>query len=322
MCDPTPWFGTGTDATTRYRNSVDNANASLNMTYMESTLDGKPGAPHSYGGGDVIAPADGGAACGTFLQVIASAVNARNDAGAVAAHELPLDSTTTPSSARTWRRVTDAQANNTFGPWAAPQLTAHVPAQARVYIVPNGMNIPGLVRWFDRTSRTWVQGTGTGFSYDESDGWDSGILFQVPERGLLLCLYPVGARLKIQWMNVTVNQPTLGTAVTLSQTLTLSMPWSAACWCPHNNRIIVAGVSGDNAAAYEIEIPAVLSSPWPVTRAPFGPGQTFTPADPSVGIGVTWKKFHYDEKVRAIVYMPLAASEGDDRIWVYRPRFT
>ena len=56
VCDPTPWFGTGTDAQTQYDNSVRNANAFLNMTYMESTLDGKPGAPHSYGSGDIVGP--------------------------------------------------------------------------------------------------------------------------------------------------------------------------------------------------------------------------------------------------------------------------
>jgi len=322
VCDPTPWFGTGTDATTRYRNSVDNANAVLNLTYMESTIDGKPGAPHSYGCGDIVGPDDGGAACGTFTQVLSAAVNYRNDDGAVAAHELPFDSVSTPSSGRAWRRVTNATGTAGFGPSAAPFLTSFVAPQRRVYIATNGMQVPGSVRWFDRNSNTWVTGTGTGFSYDEADGWDSGIMFHVPSRGLLLCLYPVGARLKIQWMNVTAAQPTLGSAVTLSQTLTLSMPWSAACWCTHSERIIVAGVSGDNAAVYEIEIPSVLTSPWAVTRAPFGPGQTFTPADPSVGIGVTWKKFQYDEKLRAVVYMPLAASEGDDRIWVYRPRNT
>jgi hypothetical protein len=129
---------------------------------------------------------------------------------------------------------------------------------------------------------------------------------------------------KLQWMNVAagVTQPTVGSAVTLSQTITVDLPWSAICWCSHNSRLIVIGVAGDNSAAYEIEIPATLTNTWTVTRAPFGSGQTLVPADPALGYGATWKKFQYDEKVRSIVYMPLASADGDDRVWVYRPRNT
>ena len=46
------------------------------------------------------------------------------------------------------------------------------------------------------------------------------------------------------------------------------------------------------------------------------------PPDNAANYGITWKKFHYDEKVRAIVYMPLASPDADDTVWVYRPRFT
>ncbi len=320
VCDPTPWFGTGTDSNTRYRNSVDDANSKLNMAYMESVLDGKPGSPHSYGSGDIIGPEHGGATYGTFTQVFAAAVNYRNGGGVVAAHELPLDSMTDASSQRRWRRVTDSTGN--IGPWSAPMLTAFVGAQRRVYIATNGTGIPGRARWFDRNSRTWVIGAGTGFSYDDADGYDSGTMFYVPSRNLVLCMYPVGGQLQIEWMDVSVAQPAVGSRVVLSQRLNLALPWSAACWCSHNNRIIVAGVASDNTGLYEIEIPANPGSTWPVTRAPLPAGQTFAPLDPQFGYGLTWKKFQYDEKVRSIVYMPLAASEGDDKIWVYRPRFT
>jgi hypothetical protein len=321
VSDPTPWFGTGTDATTRARNSTADANALLSTPYMESTIDGKPGAPHSYGSGDIIGPEHGGAANGTLLQVIAAAVNYRNDAGAIAAHELRFDDTTSTSGARRWRRVTDAT-GSPFGPWSAPMLTAFVGPQNRVYIATNGMNVPGLVRWFDRTTSTWVRGSGVGFSYDEADGYDSGIMFHVPSLGMLVCMYPLQGHLKVEWMNVDVAQPTLGGAANLSQPLALSLPWSAGSWCTHSNRLIVAGVAGDSSAAYEVEIPRQLTDAWPVVRAPFSNGATFQPADPARGYGLTWKKFQYDEKLRAIVYMPLAAASGDDQVWVYRPRGT
>jgi len=325
VSDPTPWFGTGTDANTRYANSQEDANSKLNFTYMESTIDGQPGSPHSYYCGDIIGPEHGGATYGTLLQIASAAVNRRNDAGAIAAHEIRFDTLTLQTQAgsnRKWRRVTNNTPSFFGNGMGAPYYTAFVGTQQRVYFFSQGGGAPGIVRWFDRNTNAYVIGTGTGFSIDEMDGYDSGAVFWVPARDLLVCMYPVGGRLKVQWMSVTSSQPSVGPAVTLSQPLNLSLPWSAACWCPHSSRIIVAGVAGDNTAMYEIEIPSTLTSTWQVTRAPLGAGQTFAPADPTVDIGVTWKKFHYDERVRSIVYMPFANRDGDDRVWVYRPRNT
>ncbi len=118
-------------------------------------------------------------------------------------------------------------------------------------------------------------------------------------------------------------RPALGQAVQFVTPLAVSDPRSAACWCPLNDRILVAGVTGDATAVYEIAIPAQPGGgPWPVARAPLGAGQTLVPPDRQLDRGATWKKFHYDEKVRAIVYMPLASPDGDDTVWVYRPRGT
>jgi len=330
VCDPTPWFGS--TAASQTQNATGDANSKLNFDYMESTVgDGAPGSPHSYASGDIIGPANGGAACGTYIQVLAAAVNHANDGGAVAAHKLDFNDTFSASSTRRWQRVTNATGDAIFGNTPAPYYTALVPAQNRIYVTPNGPNVQGVVRWFDLTSRTWVQGTGIGFSNGESDGFDSGIKFYVPSRNLLVFVYPLNAQLKVQWMDVSQAQPTLGGTATLSQTLrvgssAVTTNWSAACWCPLNSRIIVAGVfaSGamDTTAVYEITIPSVLSTTWPVDRAPLGAGQTLVPPDTQLDRGVTWKKFFYDEKVRSIVYFPLASPDGDDTVYVYRPRFT
>jgi hypothetical protein len=324
VSDPTPWFGTGTDEGTQFSNSRDNANGFLDFEYMESTIDGQPGSPHSYCCGDVIGPQYGGAEHGSLLQVASAAVNHANDAGAIAAHQIDFDTTELTTSAgtpRKWVRVTDNTPSG-FGPSSAPYYTAFVGSQQRVYILTNGGGVPGLVRWFDREDNTYQTGAGLGFDIDEADGFDSGTVFWVPERELLVCMYPVGGGVRVQWMDVSVAQPTLGGTATLSEPLALTLPWSAGCWCPDNARIIIVGVAGDDTAAYELEIPADPSATWTVTRAPFGRGQTLTPADPALGIGLTYKKFQYDEKVRAIVYMPLASRDGDDVVYVYRPRDT
>jgi len=324
VCDPTPWFGTS--AAFQTDNATGNANSRLNTTYFESTIDGKPGSPHSYASGDIIGPDQGGAASGTFIQVIAAAVNYANDGGAVAAHKIDFNDTTSAASTRSWQRVTNSTGTASFGDWPAPLYTAFVPPQNRIYITPNGPNVQGEVRWFDLTAKTWVIGTGVGFSNGESDGYDSGIKFYVPSRNLLVFMYPLNNQLKVQWMDVSRAQPTLsgtggGTAV-LSQSLAVSDPWSAACWCPLTSRIIMAGVNGVNNAVFEITIPATLTNQWVVTRADLPAGQTLVPPDRVLDRGVTWKKFHYDEKVRSIVYFPLASPDGDDTVYVYRPRNT
>jgi hypothetical protein len=144
----------------------------------------------------------------------------------------------------------------------------------------------------------------------------------VPSRSLLVFMYPLNGQLKVQWMDVSKAQPTLGGTASLSTSLAVSDPWSAACWCPHNNRILVAGVTGDNTAVHEIVIPQTLSNFWQVTRVPLGAGQTLVPPDRQADYGITWKKFHYDEKVRAIVYFPVASPDGNETMYVYRPRFT
>ncbi|MBI5720136.1 MAG: hypothetical protein HZC37_20880 [Burkholderiales bacterium] len=324
VCDPTPWFGSS--AVFQTDNATGNANSKL-TSYFDSTIDGKPGAPHSYASGDIIGPANGGAANGTYIQVIAAAVNYANDAGAVAAHRIDFNDTTSAPSARNWQRVTNAPAPANFGDWPAPLYTALVPPQNRIYITPNGPNVEGAVRWFDLTSKTWVVGSGVGFSNGESDGFDSGIKFYVPSRNLLVFVYPFNTKLKVQWMDVSKAQPTLGGTANLTQALTVGPSvdltnWSAACWCPLNERIIVAGVIGDNSAVYEISIPTVLTNYWVVERAPLGAGQTLVPPDTQLNRGVTWKKFFYDEKVRSIVYFPLASPDGGDTVYVYRPRRT
>jgi hypothetical protein len=130
-----------------------------------------------------------------------------------------------------------------------------------------------------------------------------------------------GGNLRVQYMDVTVSQPTLGGTATLSSVTALVSSWSTATWCPDNNRIIFCGVSGDTTAFYELEIPSTLSSTWTVTRAPLGASQSTPPQEPASNANA-WGKFEYDERVKAIVYMPFAQHTGEDTVYVYKPRNT
>lgn len=328
VCDPTPWFGTGTDATTRANNSADilgpqafldwtGAPGSSALAYGLSTIDGKPGASHTYGSGDFMGPDHGGAANGTFLRVWTPAINRANTKGAVSALALDFADTTAPSSSRTWRKQSLNRVDETAFGGSAPVLTQLVPPQRRVYIITNGN---ALIRWFDIATGEYVKGAGAGFSYDNADGFYGGTVFHVPSRGLLVCAYPRAGKVEVQWMDVTVAQPTLGGTAVLSMALPVPESWGAATWCPDNNRVIIGGISGDNAAVYELEIPSVLSNTWTVTRAPFAAGQTL----PAMSTDSEFKRFHYDEKIKSIFYFERARrpDQGEDVAYVYRPRST
>lgn len=328
VCDPTPWFGTGTDATTKLNNSGDGpgpqalldwtgAQGTSSLNYGVSTIDGKPGSSHTYGSGDFIGPEAGGAAHGTFLRVWTPAINRANTKGAVSALALDFHNISSSSASRAWRKQSLNRIDEAAFSGSAPVLTQFVPSQKRVYIVTNGN---ALIRWFDIATGQYVTGTGKGFSYDLADGFNGGTMFHVPSRGILVCVYRQNGFVQIQWMDVTVDQPTLGGQATLGTALPVPDPWGAATWCPDNNRLILGGITGDQKAVYEVEIPTSIGSTWAVTRAPFADGQTL----PTMSNDSEFKRFHYDEKIRAIFYFEYAKrpEQGEDVAFVYRPRGT
>ena len=322
--NPSPYFGTGTDETTKVNNSNGNANSVLDWETGTCTLDGKPVSPHSYGCHDVRAPADGGAAHGSMEIVIIPAMNRSNDGSAASAHRIDFDTASTTANAHAWQRIgTDfvqladpgtGGANAEGTNWKANTWTQLVPVQNRTYIECNNFHAP---RWFDWATEQYVQGTGT--QRDRApDNPDSGTMFHVPSRNYLVHIERVSGNARISIMSVgasDTNPSWSGTHPTLSTSIALPVTWSCACWCEDNERIIVGDVSGVNNAVYEIEIPADITDPWPVTARPFGSGQTIT--WPTTG--VTYKKWSYNPRTKSIVYMPYASGAGTDTVWVYRP---
>jgi len=271
---------------------------------------------------DVLGPSDGGAAYGTYIRIFIGAGGGVNGTGNNSvSHQIDFPNMTgfadgsTPSYA--WRRRT-----NNVGPSGlavgVANWTCSVPSQRRIYLQGRASASPQPIYWFDLATDTYVTGTNSNWRANNGDSPDTGIMFHVPSRSLVIFADSCGGNLRLQYMDVSQAQPGWVTSVTLSQTLPVVADFSCACWCPDNNRIIVGAASGDNAAVYEIEIPATLSNPWNMVRAPFGGGQTIG----FVG-SPTYKKWSYNSKVRAIVYMPYAAGlTGDDMVWVYRPRNT
>ena len=331
VTDPTPYFGGGkgdierntlTSGTGRDDPITGVLIDAERLKYAEGP-DGQPLCPHSYGSGDVIGPADGGAAFGTFIQVSSVAAAFSGQGASVSAHKIDFDDLNGyadgASPTYAWQRVTNNRGSVGYGNDAmvgivsAPGLSAYVSSQNRVYYEARSSRSP---RWFDVSARTYAAGTGAARSAFSSS--DSGAMFHVPSRNLVLYLDYDSGSLCIQYMDVTASNPSWVSGVTLTSAIGVPSTWTAGCWCADNNRIIVGNASGEADAVYEIEIPATLTQPWPVTRAPFVRGSIATWLPTSV-----WKKWGYNPKIKSIVYVAQADSSGRaDTVYVYRPRGT
>lgn len=360
VMDPTPYFGTGTDATTKGYNSsagyADNLSGvtvmggvDLNPTYVYpeaerspwvydygiSTLGGKTrvGSSHTYGARLFIGPQDGGAANGTLLSIWQPALNRFSQNGVVSAMAANFGSVSTASSEREWFKHSTQRFNETTYGGTSPVLTALVPAQRRVYIVTRNSAYPP--RWYDLTTRQYVTGTGAGFDFYTSDivsgASENGALMFIPSRNLLVVAYAFSGNMRLQWMDVTASQPTLGGTATLSTTIPVSQYWGAITWCPDNDRLIAFGTGALNDLSrrnliFEIEIPTTLASTWNVTQITASGTMPDLVSHPGASPG-PWqfhygKRTEYDPKVKSIVYFENRSNAVADAVYVYRPRNT
>ncbi len=314
LTSPSPLFGDTTDSQTKGNNSAAFGGYARDDNYFEYSVDGQPQSAHSYGAGDVIGPNEGGAAHGSFIRVIEGAGGRIGVNGAGTCHQLDFNDTAGPFLwARRTNNLLAASSNRLLG----PQWTAHLASQQRIYIETRAATAAVPVTWFDLRSNTYVTGTGAKRT-NNGDSTDTGVMFAVPERELVVFADRYNGKLRIHALDVSKAEP--GWALmNIDSPVPLMVDWSVACWCPDNNRIIVGGLLSDSAAICELEIPNTISGPWIPTRVAFNIGQTidFAPR-------VTYKKWTYNRKVRAIVYMPYAAgpNDGSDTVYVYRPRNT
>ena len=320
---PTPYFGTGTDEKTRGENSVANTNFQLDPTTGANTAGGvhRPPAIHSYQ--VPVATPDG------FELVVLPAMNYQNDGGVVSAWQLPITNT---KDVFEWQRMgkqsiltsTPHELNWQGTPlgasqWAAPIYCVFAPSQNRVYIECHSNHSP---KWFDRTTNTYVQGTGAQRPRAPI-GCDGGLLVHIPSRSLNVFLEPtIGSVLKIHWMDVSKDQPGWNqTAVTLSTPLTVTPSWSTATWIPELNRIIVVGVKDDIKAYYEIEVPTKLDDAWVVTRRPWATGTLATAPQSGIEIWRDGGAWAWLPKIKSFVYLreAMRSDQGGDQVFICRP---
>lgn len=307
IVNPTPIYGSGSDSTTRGNNSSISDASQYSTDWFEYS-DGKPADRHSYDDQVVIGPSQGGAAYGTFQRFLVTGTSHAGLPNGEVSHKIDFNAMGTTLN---WARAGSLGISLS----TSPVYSDYVASQNRTYVHTIHR---GSIRWFDHGTTTFVAGTGTALADDADGPPDGSRMFSVPSRNLLLFCDAKSGNLRIRWMDVSVSQPSwVNTGATLSTTLAVDSAWSAACWCPDNNKIIVA-IPGDTTGCYEIDIPSVLTNTWTVTRAAYGGTGSITPAPSN-----TYKKWSYNSKIKAIAYMPYADSGStNDTVYVYRPRGT
>jgi len=323
IADPTPYYGIGTDTTSKDNNSNGDVSTLIDATYGDpiSAVDAqkRAAANHTYGHGTVLPPS-GADAYGTFFTPCTTGGPRYNSANFGSAHELPIASLTTTAS-NAWARASSSTFSASF---SLPAFSAYVSGRTYIFTRSGGAPI-----WYDHATDAYVTGTGTGFTnLNTADDPDNGALVYIPERSLLVMLTRKSSAVNVQWMDVSVAQPTLGGTATLSASLgvgssgTIGTWANQAFWCADTSRIIVGKIvvtgSIDTAAVYEIQVPTTLTDTWTVTRQAFVSGTLPWPTG-----GSNWQRMAYLHTAKCALVMFNANDLGtNDTIYAFRPHNT
>jgi hypothetical protein len=281
----------------------------------------KPASVHSYGYGDVVPPSDGGGPMGTYFQATVAAGHYKgiNYGGP---HNLKIASST-GTQGNVWSRATaTAPPIGDFD--YAPVHSVYVPEQKRSYVV--GRSNRRGPHWFDHTTKTFQRGTGVPFE-DTPDPapeypYDSGLVLHIPERKLLVAIFRVARKLRVQWMDISTLNPTLGGTATLSEVIEVPItntntPWHHGFYFPDSGKIVLGKTllrgttTIDTQAVYELEIPNKLTDNWKATRRPFASG--------IIDWSITWQGMMYLPALKSALFFPKAEDTAPDTVYVYRP---
>jgi hypothetical protein len=336
LSNPTAWTGsTATDNTNRDANSFYLNIASLvDPDWLDAfPLDGTYSPPgiHSYSSNVVIPKNYGGATYGTLFNIGVGAGGTANINTPLntmgGAHKFSINGTT--PGANSWARSGSPGFGASSG-YQGPLMAALVPEQNRIYYTVS--NSGSSIRWYDLNSSTRVNGSNSGMSV--ASDYNTGQYIYIPSRRLMLYVKRLSGAVTIDYMDVSVLDPSVGGSASLSQVIPVDpfeigkvSSWATAAWCSDNHRLIVgktltapgdllAGGSLDEAAVYEIEIPMDPSTTWPVTRR-------VTTGVTNIGWQVgSWQQPTYMPHIKCWVLFERAyrAPEGiNDSVLIYRP---
>lgn len=281
---------------------------------------GLPAARHSYGDSTIIGPANGGAIYGTHYRLLANSLGQQGwglaGDGTVGHVPHKMDFTAVGGAPAQYVRA------GSLGSWVSstgpPVWSALAGSRNAIYSV---MHNPTFLaqEYFDLATGTFQQSSFNQpvVGYDNVPPFNNpqgGVMFDIPERNLLVWMGTFGGVVKIQILDVSVGATSPWSAqFTPSPSVPAVPGWVTGCWCSDLGKILI-GMPGTNGGMTEITVPATLTNPWVSEYVPFASGSVPWP------IGATYKQFAYNPKIGGIAFLPIAVSSGTDTLYVIRPR--
>jgi hypothetical protein len=269
--------------------------------------DGQRGSGHSFDMLSILPPSQGGAEAGTLFAVSGQGVHARMNRSNNWAHRFDIRrNMIMPANRGRWAGATDSAPTDYRSPGAC---SAYDPTRKRIWWISALYSQPPLIRYLDidrrrqetvrfvSYSRVAPHGDSDSITLRYHAALDIVILsctaFDIFTMAYLHCSRPEEG-----WI-----RPTLSAQIPSSGGR--SYPFD---YVPEIDRYVMLAPA-DQAAVYEIQVPADPTNLWNVTRRPFR-GLTNIPFQRVAG-----KRWSYAPAVKAFVWL----ARAEEPLYVYRP---
>lgn len=167
MTNPTPIFGSGTDAGTKQANSTTSGYSFVDQDTCEYLRDGQPASVHTYGVGDIIGPENGGASYGSLVNVVCGGGPYVGTVLAEVAHKVDFGTLDGYADGNTgsyvWQRIGkkigSATGSAAFYTIGNPLWSTYVPEQHRIYYEGHAGSNTQPIKWFDTQTNSYTVGS-------------------------------------------------------------------------------------------------------------------------------------------------------------------
>lgn len=280
--DPTPFAGTGTDATTRFNNETLEFTGApyIDSATCVSPIDGQVVGTHTWGSLGVRPPSVG-APLGSIVLPIALVAGRNNNQSAYQCafsyNASKLSSVAAvPSASTKWQ----LEYVSPTRPTGTALLSGISPPSWRVFDEPSGREYilhaknNGDIIYYDASVSSgdrYVTGTGT--KLDTTDISQSGAppahIVHVPSKRVAVIIYNVAGssprRLAAKVFDLAAGSWN-NTRREFSLQIPVDVDWSCAAWSERVQRLVIGDIQGPKNQMALVEIPSGFAGVWPATQ--------------------------------------------------------